>query len=127
MSFRIEKDILGEVKVPNNVYWGANTQRAIINFQISGKRFPKIFIKSLALLKKACLLANLELNAVEKENAAAILQAVNEILEENNHLDQFPIDIFQTGSGTQTNKAPCPADGRRQTSHAGAERTEDIA
>ncbi len=103
MSFRIEKDVLGEIEVPSNVYWGINTQRAIKNFQISGKRFPNIFIKSLAQLKKASLLANLDLNMIEKQIANAILEAVNEIIQENKHLDQFPIDIFQTGSGTQTN------------------------
>ncbi len=103
MSFRIEKDVLGEIEVPSNVYWGINTQRAIKNFQISGKIFPHIFIKSLAQLKKACLFANLDLEMIEKQIANAILQAVNEILEEDKHLDQFPIDIFQTGSGTQTN------------------------
>ncbi len=103
MEYRIEKDILGELEVPNNVYWGINTQRAIKNFQISSKTFPQIFITSLAQLKKACLLANLELHTVETKNGEAILQAVNEILEENKYLDQFPIDIFQSGSGTQTN------------------------
>ena len=103
MDFRIEKDVLGEVEVPTSVYWGINTQRAIQNFKISGKTFPEIFIISLAQLKKACLLANIELNLIDKENGNAILQAVNEILEENKHLNQFPIDIFQTGSGTQTN------------------------
>jgi len=103
LSFRIEKDVLGEIEVPSNVYWGINTQRAIKNFQISGKRFPNIFIKSLAQLKKASLLANLDLNMIEKQIANAILEAVNEIIQENKHLDQFPIDIFQTGSGTQTN------------------------
>ncbi|MFW9901486.1 MAG: class II fumarate hydratase [Candidatus Thorarchaeota archaeon] len=103
MNFRIEKDVLGEMEVPNNVYWGINTQRAIRNFQISGKTFPQIFIKSLAQIKKSCLLANLDLEMIEQQNANAILQAVNEIIEENKHLDQFPIDIFQTGSGTQTN------------------------
>ena len=103
MNFRIEKDVLGEVKVPENVYWGINSQRAIQNFQISGKVFPRIFIISLAQLKKACLLANIELGLIEKENGNAILKAVNEILEDNKLLDQFPIDIFQTGSGTQTN------------------------
>ncbi|GAH41012.1 unnamed protein product, partial [marine sediment metagenome] len=103
MNYRIEKDVLGEVKVPNDVYWGINTQRAIQNFQISGKRFPNIFIMSLAQLKKACLVANMELGLIDKEIGAAILQAVNEILKEEKHLDQFPIDIYQTGSGTQTN------------------------
>ena len=103
MSFRKEKDVLGELEVPSDVYWGINTQRAIQTFQISGKKFPTIFIKSLAQLKKACLLANMELNLINKEHGNAILQAINEILEEEKHLDQFPIDIFQTGSGTQTN------------------------
>jgi len=103
MNFRIEKDILGEVKVPSNVYWGVNTQRAIKNFQISGKTFPRIFIVSLAQLKKACLLANEELGLIGVEKSKAIFQVLNEILEENKYLDQFPIDIFQTGSGTQTN------------------------
>ncbi|MFX0042113.1 MAG: class II fumarate hydratase [Candidatus Hodarchaeota archaeon] len=103
MSFRIEKDVLGEIEVPSNVYWGINTQRAIQNFQISGKIFPKIFIISLAQLKKACLLTNMKLDLIDKEVGNAILQAANEIINENKYLDQFPIDIYQTGSGTQTN------------------------
>ena len=103
MNFRIEKDVLGEIKVPNDAYWGVNTQRAIENFQISGKVFPKIFITSLAQLKKSCLLANIELELIEKNHGNAILKAVDEILDEGKYLDQFPIDFFQTGSGTQTN------------------------
>ncbi len=103
LNYRIEKDVLGELEVPIDVYWGINTQRAIQNFQISGKKFPRNFIKALAQLKKACLLANLDLELVEKEIGNAILKAINEILDEDRHLDQFPIDIFQTGSGTQTN------------------------
>jgi len=103
LDYRIEKDVLGEIRVPNDVYWGINTQRAIKNFKISGKTFPEIFIISLAQLKKACLLANIELNLIDNEIGEALLKVSNEILEENKHLDQFPIDIFQTGSGTQTN------------------------
>ncbi len=103
MNYRTEKDVLGEIEVPIEVYWGINTQRAIQNFQISGKKFSKIFIVSLAQVKKACLLANLELELIDKENGDAILQAVNEILKEDKYLNQFPIDIYQTGSGTQTN------------------------
>ncbi|MFX0022478.1 MAG: class II fumarate hydratase [Candidatus Hermodarchaeota archaeon] len=103
MSFRIEKDIFGEIEVPNNVYWGINTQRAIKNFQISGKVFPPVFIISLAQLKKATLLANMDLDLINQENGNAILNAIDEIVKENKYLDQFPIDIFQTGSGTQTN------------------------
>ncbi len=103
MNYRVEKDVLGEMEVPSDVFWGINTQRALQNFQISGKKFPKIFIISLAQVKKACLLANMELELIDKENGDAILKAVNEILKEDEHLDQFPIDIYQTGSGTQTN------------------------
>ncbi|MFW9781175.1 MAG: lyase family protein, partial [Candidatus Heimdallarchaeota archaeon] len=94
MEFRIEKDVLGEIEVPNNVYWGINTQRAITNFQISGIKFPEIFIKSLAQIKKACLLANMDLELIEEKNGNAILDALNEILEENKYLDQFPVDVF---------------------------------
>jgi len=103
LDYRIEKDVLGEIRVPSNVYWGINTQRAIKNFKISGNTFPEIFIISLAQLKKACLLANIELNLIDYDISEAILKVINEILEENKYLDQFPIDIFQTGSGTQTN------------------------
>ncbi|MFX0076310.1 MAG: lyase family protein, partial [Candidatus Hermodarchaeota archaeon] len=103
MSFRREKDVIGELEVPSDAYWGINTQRALQNFQISGKKFPKIFIISLAQLKKACLLANIDLGLIDIEVGNAILQAINEILKENKFLDQFPVDIFQTGSGTQIN------------------------
>jgi fumarate hydratase class II len=103
LNFRIEKDVLGEIKVNDNVYWGINTQRAIENFQISGKMFPQIFITSLAQLKKSCILANMELELIDKKFGDVIIKAVDEILDEEKFLDQFPIDIFQTGSGTQTN------------------------
>jgi fumarate hydratase class II len=103
MDFRIEKDVLGELEVPKDVYWGINTQRAVQNFKISGKRMPKSFIIALAILKKACLLANTELKLIEQDLSDAILKAVNEIINENKHLEQFPIDVYQTGSGTQTN------------------------
>jgi len=100
---RIEKDILGELEVPSNVYWGINTQRAIQNFKISGKCFPPAFIFSLAMVKKACLLANMELGLIDEDIGNSILKAINEMLEEKKYLDQFPIDVYQTGSGTQTN------------------------
>jgi len=103
LNYRIEKDVLGEVEVPSDVYWGVNTQRAIQNFQISGKKFPLIFITSLAQIKKSCLLANIELGLVDEEKGKALLKAIDEILDENKYFDQFPVDIFQTGSGTQTN------------------------
>ena len=103
MNYRVEKDILGEIKVPENAYWGINTQRAIENFQISGTKFPRVFIISLAELKKAAVLANMELKLIDNEKGIAIIRAIDEILNENKYENQFPIDIYQTGSGTQTN------------------------
>jgi fumarate hydratase class II len=103
LNYRTEKDVLGEIKVPSEAFWGINTQRAVQNFQISGKKFPIIFITSLAQVKKACLLANMELGLIDNEIGDGILQAANELLNERKYLDQFPIDIYQTGSGTQTN------------------------
>ncbi|MFX1519598.1 MAG: lyase family protein, partial [Promethearchaeota archaeon] len=100
---RTERDVLGEVEVPANAYWGVNTQRAIQNFQISGKAFPKSFILALVKVKKACLRANLELGEIDEEKGDALLQAIDEVLVEEKYLDQFPIDVFQTGSGTQIN------------------------
>jgi len=102
-EYRREKDILGELKVPKEAYWGINTQRAINNFRISGIKFPEIFIKTLASVKKASVLANLKLDLIDKDIAKAIVQSTDEIIKDNKFLDQFPIDIFQTGSGTQTN------------------------
>jgi fumarate hydratase class II len=102
-KIRTEKDALGELNVPTDAYWGINTQRAIENFQISGLRFSQRFILSLAKVKKACVMSNIESADLDERLGNAILQAVNEMLDEGQLLDQFPIDVFQTGSGTQTN------------------------
>jgi len=99
---RIEKDTLGEVRVPQNAYWGAQTQRALENFQISNLKFPKSFIKALAYVKLACLEVNYELGKIPQNFYNAIKQAINEIIE-GKFDDQFPLDIFQTGSATSTN------------------------
>ncbi|MGY5873833.1 MAG: class II fumarate hydratase [Candidatus Thorarchaeota archaeon] len=100
---RREKDSIGELDVPADVYWGINTQRALMNFKISGKTFPKEFILALAKVKKACLIANVAAKKIDKSIGDALGQAVDEIIKEGKFLDQFPIDVFQTGSGTQTN------------------------
>lgn len=102
-GYRIEKDVLGEIEVPEDKYWGINTQRAIENFKISGRTFPPRFIEALAIVKKSCALANLELNLLPEDVGNAMNQAIDELLDQHLYLDQFPIDIFQTGSGTQTN------------------------
>lgn len=101
-DFRIEKDSMGEMQVPASSYFGAQTQRAVINFPISPLRFPRSFIRAMGLIKKAAAQVNLDLGGLDKELAAAILQAADEVIEGKLD-DQFVVDIFQTGSGTSTN------------------------
>src|SRR3989441_1376244 len=101
-DYRIEKDFLGELKVPKDAYWGAQTQRAIENFPISGIRFGRRFIYALGLIKMACAQTNMELGLLDNKIGKAIVQACQEVMD--GKLDaQFPLDIFQTGSGTSTN------------------------
>ncbi len=100
---RIEKDVLGELEVPDDADWGISTQRALENFKISGRSMPEQFILALATVKKACLLANMDLDMISSELGKPVQKAVDEILRDRKMLDQFPIDVFQTGSGTQTN------------------------
>src|SRR5436309_342429 len=101
-EFRVEKDFLGEVKVPKDAYWGVQTQRAIENFPISGIRFGRRFIYALGLIKMACAQTNMELGLLDNKVGKAIVQACQEVMD--GKLDaQFPLDIFQTGSGTSTN------------------------
>ncbi len=101
-DYRIEKDSLGEMKVPSDAYWGAQTQRAIGNFPISGMTLQPIFIHSLALIKHACASVNREANLLEPLIADAIIRASEEI-RDGKFNGQFPVDVFQTGSGTSTN------------------------
>jgi fumarate hydratase, class II len=104
MEYRIEKDTMGEVKVPTNVYWGAQTQRSIENFKIAQdiNKMPKEIIAAFAYLKKAAALANLDAGVLDEEKAKLIGVVCDEILE-NKHTDQFPLVVWQTGSGTQSN------------------------
>jgi fumarate hydratase, class II len=101
-DFRIERDSLGELKVPANALWGAQTQRAVDNFPISGLRMPRDFIRALGLIKWAAATANVELDGLDAKRAAAIQKAALEVAE-GKHDSQFPIDVFQTGSGTSSN------------------------
>ncbi|MBK5112556.1 MAG: class II fumarate hydratase [Candidatus Heimdallarchaeota archaeon] len=100
---RLEKDLLGELEVPEEVYWGINTQRTLNNFKISQRRFPKVFLYALALVKRACLSANQKSEVIDEEIGKAVFQTIDEMLNEGKFFDQFPIDVFQTGSGTQIN------------------------
>jgi len=101
-EFRLESDTMGEVKVPTQAYYGAQTQRAIENFQISPYTLPPLMIKSLGLIKKNAAQANKELGLLDEKVADAIVQAAHEVVQ-GKWNDQFPIDIFQTGSGTSSN------------------------
>ena len=101
-EYRIEKDPLGEVKVPKDAYWGSQTQRAMQNFPVSGIVFAPVFIRSLALVKQACASANQELHLLESRIADAVIRSCEEVVQ-GKFNDQFPLDIFQTGSGTSTN------------------------
>jgi fumarate hydratase class II len=99
---RLEKDSMGEMQVPAGSYYGAQTQRAVLNFPISDLRFPRPFIRAMGLIKKAAAQTNLESGSLEEGLATAIVQAADEVIE--GKLDeQFVVDIFQTGSGTSTN------------------------
>jgi len=99
---RIERDSMGEMRVPHEALWGASTQRAVENFPISGWRFPRRFIRALGLIKHAAAQANEELGLLEPELGAAIRSAADEVAA--GVLDvHFVVDIFQTGSGTSTN------------------------
>jgi fumarate hydratase class II len=100
--FRIERDSLGTVQVPVDAYWGAQTQRAIENFPVSGMTFPAAFIRALALVKQASATVNRRLGTLDAKRSKAIIQASREI-SAGKLRDQFPLDIFQTGSGTSTN------------------------
>jgi fumarate hydratase class II len=102
MKHRIERDPLGEVKVPEDAYWGAVTQRSIENFRISGLRLQRGFIKAMGTVKLASIKTNHMLGLLPDELANALISAAGEVLD--GKLDQhFPVDVFQTGSGTHTN------------------------
>jgi len=101
-SFRIERDSMGEMNVPKNAYYGAQTQRAVENFPISGWRFPRNFIYSIALIKRAAAQTNEALKILDGPHSQAIQQAAQEVME-GRFDNEFVVDIFQTGSGTSTN------------------------
>jgi fumarate hydratase class II len=99
---RIEKDTFGPIEVPADRLWGAQTARSLHHFKISGERMPKALIHALALVKKAAALVNLDLKALDEKKARAIVAAADEVIG-GRHDDEFPLVIWQTGSGTQTN------------------------
>lgn len=102
MSYRIEKDTMGEIQVPDDKYWGAQTQRSLENFKIGGQTMPIEIIRAFAVLKKAAALVNAELTDFPSTKATAIAEVCDEILDGKLD-DQFPLVVWQTGSGTQSN------------------------
>ncbi|MEM7612163.1 MAG: class II fumarate hydratase, partial [Pseudomonadota bacterium] len=101
-KYRTESDSMGELQVPAEALWGAQTQRAVNNFSISGEPMPASFVSALARVKWAAAGANGELGLLSSGKAAAIQQAASAIIN-GEHLSQFPVDVFQTGSGTSSN------------------------
>lgn len=99
---RTESDSMGEMQVPDEALYGASTQRAVLNFPISGRHMPVGFIKGLGLMKWACAMANEELGKLPSEKADILKEVAQEIAE-GKHGNQFPVDVFQTGSGTSSN------------------------
>ncbi len=102
MNYRIEKDTMGEIEVPSDKYYGAQTARSLMNFKIGGEKFPRELIRTLGILKKAAALTNKELGTLPADKADLIVKAADEVIE--GKLDEhFPLVVWQTGSGTQTN------------------------
>ena len=101
-AYRTERDSMGELKVPEDALWGAQTQRAVNNFPVSGLPMPRRFIQALGLVKWAAAGANAELALLKSDTAVAIQQAALAVAE-GQHDAHFPIDVFQTGSGTSSN------------------------
>lgn len=101
-EFRVETDTMGEVKVPASRYWGAQTQRSIENFPIGFHKMPTSVIRAFAFLKKGAALANKELGKMDEEKCKTICQAADEVIA-GKHLEEFPLVVWQTGSGTQSN------------------------
>ena len=102
MDYRIEKDTMGEVKVPSDKYWGAQTQRSIENFKIGANKMPIEVIHAFAVLKKAAAEANKECNVISEDKVKLISKVADELLTGSLD-DQFPLVVWQTGSGTQSN------------------------
>ena len=107
---RTERDSMGEMKVPASVLYGASTQRAVLNFPISGRTVPPTVIHAFGLLKRACAEANRELGKLDQKRTKLIVETCNEIIasveddpSDAGIMQHFPVDVFQTGSGTSTN------------------------
>ena len=102
MEYRVETDSMGEINVPNDQYYGAQTARSLIHFKIGLDKFPREIIRALGVLKKAAAITNRELGTLSEEKCDLIVKAADEVIEGKLD-DHFPLSVWQTGSGTQTN------------------------
>src|SRR5580765_1903111 len=101
-NVRIEKDTFGNIEVPADRLWGAQTQRSLQNFKISRERMPPELVAALARVKRAAAQVNLDLGVLVRDKALAIIAAADEVIA-GKHADEFPLVVWQTGSGTQSN------------------------
>ncbi|MGH2362850.1 MAG: class II fumarate hydratase [bacterium] len=117
---RSERDTMGTIEVPADRYWGAQTQRSLEHFRIGGERFPREFIRALGILKKVCALVNRDLGLLPEDKARAIVQAAEDVIEGKLD-DHFPLVVWQTGSGTQTNMNANEVIANRAGEHLGGQ------
>ncbi|HEX9296401.1 MAG TPA: class II fumarate hydratase [Polyangiaceae bacterium] len=122
-NVRVEKDTFGPIEVPADRLWGAQTQRSLGHFKISGERMPRALIHALALVKKAAALVNLDLGTLDPAKGRGIIQAADEVLADR-HDQEFPLVVWQTGSGTQTNMNMNEVLANRASELLGGERGE---
>ncbi len=122
-AYRIERDTFGPIEVPGDRLWGAQTQRSLQNFEISGERMPAEIIRALALVKRAAAQVNLDLKVLDPTKGEAILRAADEVIA-GRHPDEFPLVVWQTGSGTQTNMNMNEVLANRASELLGGERGE---
>ena len=101
-AFRVESDSMGSLEVPADRYWGCQTQRSLMNFKIGGERMPPALVRALGIQKKAAAQANMELGVLDRKLGEAMVQAAEEVID-GTLIDHFPLVVWQTGSGTQSN------------------------
>ncbi len=123
MATRTEKDTFGPIEVPAERLWGAQTQRSLLNFRISGERMPPVLIRALVTVKKAAVLVSLDLQVLDPKKGDAIVKAADEVLA-GKHDAEFPLVVWQTGSGTQTNMNANEVLANRASEILGGERGE---
>src|SRR5437870_12962949 len=123
-EMRIERDTFGPIEVPAQQLWGAQTQRSLLYFRISDEKVPTEMIRALLIVKRAAAKVNVELGVLERRKAQAIITAADEALD-GRHQSEFPLAVWQTGSGTQTNMNVNEVLANRASEHLGGRRAEE--